>query len=124
MLVLSTVHRSVAIAEGKKKLPETIVYYNATKYGVDVLDQMARLYTSKLSSRRWPLQVFYNVLDLAGINSWIVYKEATGLKILRRAFLLKLVIELQLRDDIGENSSSHDDFTNEEKVVEAPKVRQ
>ena len=124
VLVLSTVHRSVAIAEGKKKLPETIVYYNATKYGVDVLDQMARLYTSKVSSRRWPLQVFYNVFDLAGINSWIVYKEATGLKISRRAFLLQLVTELQLRDDIGGNSSSHDDSTNEEEVVEAPKVRQ
>ena len=32
--------------------------------------------------------------------------------------------ELQLRDDIGGNSSFHDDSTNEEEVVEAPKVRQ
>ena len=52
VLVLSTAHRSVTIADGKKKLSETIVFYNATKYGVDVLDQMARLYTSKVSSRR------------------------------------------------------------------------
>lgn len=94
VLLLSTVHRNVTCADNKKKTPETIQYYNATKYGVDVLDQKARLYTTKVASRRWPLQVFYNVLDLAAINSVIVYSEVTGDKITRRDYLLKLICEL------------------------------
>ena len=38
------------------------MYYNATKLGVDVLDQMARNYSTRCPSRRWPVRVFYNIL--------------------------------------------------------------
>jgi hypothetical protein len=38
--------------------PETIAFYNDTKYGVDMLDQMAKKYSTKVSSRRWPLRHF------------------------------------------------------------------
>ena len=75
---MSTVHRTVAIGNDPKKNPETINFYNSTKYGVDVVDQMARLYSTKVGSRRWPIQVFYDILDLAGINAVILYKEVTG----------------------------------------------
>ena len=95
VLVLSTVHKTVSPSSNKKKTQETIEYYNATKYGVDVLDQKARMYTTKVSSRRWPLQVFYNVLDLAAINSVIIYNEVTNEKMTRRDFLLKLITELK-----------------------------
>ncbi|GFU06343.1 uncharacterized protein TNCV_4766221 [Trichonephila clavipes] len=43
---------------------------------------------------RWPLQVFFNILDLAGINAWILYKQTTGENISRQDFLLKLAVEL------------------------------
>ena len=69
------------------KTAESIEFYNKTKFGVDVMDQMARKYSTKSSSRRWPLQVFFNILDLAGINAWILYKETTGEKISRKNFL-------------------------------------
>ena len=68
-MLLSTVHKNVTISEEGKKLPESVKYYNETKYGVDVIDQMARIYSTKVSFRRWPLQMFYDVLDLAGINA-------------------------------------------------------
>ena len=42
---------------GDKRKPSTVTDYNQTKYGVDIVDQMARIYTCKLSSRRWPVQV-------------------------------------------------------------------
>ena len=38
--------------------------------------------------------VFYKVLDLAAINSWILYKEVTGKAISRRDFILQLAEEL------------------------------
>ena len=72
---------------------------------------MARLYSTKVSSRRWPLQMFYNVLDLAGINAHIVYKEVTGKKVSRREFILHLVEELQMKDT-AEERVIHEDTSN------------
>ena len=94
VVLLSSLHQSVGVASNPKKTPETIEFYNSTKYGVDVVDQMARKYSVKASSRRWPVQVFYNILDLAAINAWILYKETTGAAIKRREYILKLADEL------------------------------
>lgn len=96
VLVLSSMHDEVAITGGDKKKPETIIFYNETKFGVDVVDQMCRKYSTKASSRRWPVQIFYNLLDLAGINAYALYKETIQSKISRRDFLLKLAEELSL----------------------------
>lgn len=95
VLVLSSLHPTVAIGSNSKKKPETIEYYNNTKYGVDVLDAMAKKYTVKAGSRRWPIQVFYNCLDLAAINSWILYRAVTGKSIARRKFMELLAQELR-----------------------------
>lgn len=54
--LLSTLHESVTFEDPKNK-PTTILDYNKTKCGVDVVDQMARLYSCKVASRRWPMQV-------------------------------------------------------------------
>jgi hypothetical protein len=58
LLLLSSMHNSVAIEDGIKKLPEKVSFYNSTKYGVDVLDQMGRVYSRKAHSGRWPVQFF------------------------------------------------------------------
>jgi hypothetical protein len=94
VLILSTKHKNIKIGKDTKKLPETVSFYNKTKGGVDATDQMARKYTVKSASRRWPLQVFFNILELAGINSWILYKNATGEKITRQRFLCNLAEDL------------------------------
>nr|XP_033948184.1 uncharacterized protein LOC117453483 [Pseudochaenichthys georgianus] len=70
--MLSTQHQHVAISTERKKKPETVEYYNHSKVGVDVLDQMARQYSVKGGTRRWPVAVFYNVLDLAAISAWVL----------------------------------------------------
>lgn len=95
VLLLSLKHPCVAIEKDSKCIPETIKFYNATKYGVDVLDQMVRKYSTKAGSRRWPLQVFYNILDLAAINPWILYKEISQVNISRKDFILQLAEELR-----------------------------
>ncbi|KAF2892416.1 hypothetical protein ILUMI_13754 [Ignelater luminosus] len=58
VLALSTQHSNVSIGTGEKQLPETIQYYNSAKYGVDVVDQMARKYTVSTACRRWPVHVY------------------------------------------------------------------
>ena len=96
-------HRNVNIDRcHKKKLPETIQYYNKSKVGVDVLDQMARYHTSKSSTRRWPVAVFFNILVCACINAYIIYGLTTKLKLSRRQFMLELKKELyKPKNEVG-----------------------
>lgn len=115
VLLLSTVHSTVGIGEGTKQIPETVSYYNSTKYGVDVVDQMARLYSTKAGSRRWPVQVFYNILDLAAINAAILYREVTGQNIARRDFILQLAVELQ---QAFKNTNANDDSSDSDTDME------
>ena len=84
-------HPDVTITDTNKKKPETVIFYNETKAGVDSIDQMAKAYTTKTPCFRWPVHVFYNVLDLAAINAYLVYKEVTSSNISRREFMYKLI---------------------------------
>ncbi|XP_052901621.1 uncharacterized protein LOC128309304, partial [Anopheles moucheti] len=70
VVLLSSMLRDVRTGNDKKSKPETVSFYNSTKYGVDVVDQMS------------------------GINAWVLYKELTKEKISRREFLFKLGEEL------------------------------
>jgi len=84
----------VQVTDGEKKKPDTVVFYKS-KYGVDVVDKMSRLYTVRAASRRWPVHSFYNLLDLAGVNACVVYNALnTDCQLSRHQFLLKLGEEL------------------------------
>nr|XP_033948181.1 uncharacterized protein LOC117453478 [Pseudochaenichthys georgianus] len=87
--ILSTQHQHVA----RKK--ETVEYYNHSKVGVDVLDQMTRQYSVKGGTRRWPVAVFYNVLDLAAIDAWVLRSCMSQENTPRRDFVLQLAHELR-----------------------------
>ena len=92
--ILSTLHQNIAIADNAEKTPESVKAYNDTKYGVDIMDQMARKYTVITSAKRWPIHSFQNSLDLTAINAWIVYKAVTKNNISRRVFLWQLAQDL------------------------------
>ena len=96
--IMSSQHRgSQCEAEGTKK-PQTVLFYNNTKFGVDLMDAMCRQFSTKSGCRRWPLAVFYNILDLSALNAWIIFKSQTGSRISRRKFLFQLSRELR-RDE-------------------------
>ena len=74
---------------------------------MDVLAQMARYHTSKSSTRRWPVTVFFNILDCACINAYIICCLTTKLKLSRREFMLELIKELcKPKDGVGSMSPS------------------
>ena len=107
-------HASVTISDTRKKLPESVTYYNKTKSGVDNIDQMARLYISNEAPRPWPLQVFYNILDFVAINAKIVYNEINDTKISSRKFILQLIQELSnvnatMNDGDGEEAANEEE---------------
>lgn len=121
VIVMSSLHPDVALGSDGKKKPETVTFYNETKYGVDIVDQMARKYSVKPPARRWPLHTFSNILDLAGINAWILYKEVTGKKIQRREYLLKLAEELT-EGNIASRSSRNPALAAEEATGSEPET--
>ena len=83
-------HATVVTGDDRKSKPENVKFYNSTNFGVDVPDHMARKYTVNAASRRWPVQFFYNILDLAVIKAHILYKLVTGSKISRGRYFLRL----------------------------------
>ena len=89
--LLSTMHNAPSTDNTEKKKPLVIHFYNKNKVGVDVFDQMARQYMTHSASRRWPLAVWTNVLDIAALNAWIIFWKTTGSKVSRRDFILDLI---------------------------------
>ena len=95
VLLLTTMYSTVDTGDDRKSKPETVKFYNFTKFGVDVLDQMGRKCTVNATSRRWPVHFFYNILDLAAINAHILYKLVATSKISPRRYFLRLSEELR-----------------------------
>lgn len=94
--LISTMHDAPRVDNtNEKKKPHVIMFYNRNKVGVDAIDQMARLYSTHSATRRWPLAVWTNILDLAAINAWTVYKKVTGRTISRKRFILQLCEDLR-----------------------------
>lgn len=73
VILLSTTHHENSISNAPHKKPKMILDYNATKGGVDTTDKLASTYTCKRGTRRWPVALFYNILDLAAINAYVLY---------------------------------------------------
>lgn len=95
-LLLSSLHHDDTILpDSEKKLPEMISFYNFTKCGVDVVDEMSASYSVARATRRWPLAIFYSLLNTAGINSQIIFRENNnGNKLSRRLFIKELGMQL------------------------------
>lgn len=74
VLLISTMHHGPQTDERTGK-PEIIAEYNRTKAGVDTLDQMCSNYNTQRRSRRWPMTIFYTMINVsAGVNAYVLYK--------------------------------------------------
>ncbi|XP_023809492.1 piggyBac transposable element-derived protein 3-like [Oryzias latipes] len=92
--ILSSMHSVVQTENSTKRKPNTVALYNTTKCGVDVIDQMMQEDTVRRGTRRWPVAVFYNMIDMAALNAHVLYQACTGRKERRVDFLTKLAREL------------------------------
>lgn len=92
--ILSSMHSVVQTDNTTKRKPNTVTLYNTTKCGVDVMDQMVREYTVRRGTRRWPVAVFYNMIDMAALNAHVLYQACTGTQERRVDFLVEFAREL------------------------------
>ncbi|KAL3970568.1 tumor necrosis factor alpha-induced protein 2 [Sarotherodon galilaeus] len=56
--------------------PPLVLHYNRTKGGVDNLDKVAGTYSCRRKTRRWPVALFHNMVDVAAYNAFVVWREA------------------------------------------------
>ena len=48
---------------------------NASKGAVDTLDQLIGTYTCKRKTNRWPMIIFYNIIDTSAYNAFVLWRE-------------------------------------------------
>lgn len=114
---------------GEAKKPEIVSFYNLTKGAVDVVDEMSATYSTARICKRWPMVVFFSILNTAAINARVLLlssKNPPTEYSSRRRFLKDLAIDLtkeqikmrslqpsiprQLRDELKSHSSANHDL--------------
>lgn len=93
VLLLSSFHHDDEIDKetGDANKPD----YNRTKGGVDVVDKLCASYDCFTKTRRWPTVIFSLALNIAGINSQVIYHANNpNENILRRNFLKDIANKL------------------------------
>lgn len=79
----------------ESRKPYMLTFYNSTKGGVDMVDEYKARYSVARTSNRWPLTLFFTLLNIAGINSFIILKHnIRQFDMFRRKFLQTLSKEL------------------------------
>lgn len=90
VLLVSSMHDDDAIDPDTRetKKPDIVTFYNRTKIGVDLVDQLCQNYNVARNTNRWPMVIFYNLLNISAINALCVFK-ANNLETvtLRRKFI-------------------------------------
>ena len=77
VLLMSSAHSSAGIqTEREDKKPAAIHDYNQGKGGVDVLDSCIEDFTTKRKTNRYPLVIFFNILDVSVYNGFLLCKES------------------------------------------------
>ena len=71
VFLLSSLYRNSNIVESGR--PEIVEFYNKTRGGVGALDQKVRHYTTYRKTNRWPLAVFYNIVDISAYNAYVLF---------------------------------------------------
>nr|BAD11136.1 yabusame-2 [Bombyx mori] len=96
VVVMSTMHHDNSIDEstGEKQKPEMITFYNSTKAGVDVVDELCANYNVSRNSKRWPMTLFYGVLNMAAINTCIIYRANKNVTIKSTEFIRSLGLSM------------------------------
>ena len=96
VLALPTMHHNndIDAGTGHVKKSEIITFYNATKGRVDTVDEMCGTYSVACKINRWPLTLFYLLLNVRGINSQIIFQANSDSQHIRRDYLKLLSLDL------------------------------
>ncbi|GBP12632.1 Retrovirus-related Pol polyprotein from transposon TNT 1-94 [Eumeta japonica] len=89
-----TMHNDAKVDVETQK-PDIILSYNETKGGVDVVDRLCANYNCARATKRWPVVIFYAMLNVSTINSQVIHTANNqNSKLKRRHFIENLAMKL------------------------------
>lgn len=91
--ILSSVHSEVTAKDPATRRPNTVTSYQS-KCDVGVMDRTLRRQSVHSETRRWPVAVFYNMIDMAVLNAHVLYQACKGKRERWVIFMIELVHEL------------------------------
>ena len=68
----------VTHSEQQVACPRVVKVYNAHMGGVDLLDALIGLYRTHIRSKKWYHRIFFHLIDLTIVNSWLLYRRCGG----------------------------------------------
>ncbi|MEL7309347.1 MAG: hypothetical protein AAGK05_16800 [Pseudomonadota bacterium] len=71
VILLSTLHDFEEVTDDG--VPVHIPDYNSTKGGVDNVDKLCHTYTTLRKTNRWPMAIFFHMLDVGALNAFVVW---------------------------------------------------
>ncbi|KAL1390375.1 hypothetical protein pipiens_012394 [Culex pipiens pipiens] len=112
-------------ATSTKKKAYINLHYNAGKAAVDNLDKVTREFTVSRRTKRWPVKVFYDVLDVMIHNALVIFSlknpEISNRKQSKVRFMQLLAYELaeanvKIRAERAERGGIHNELKNDFKI--------
>lgn len=99
---------------GKKKKieisrPFAVQEYNNFMGGVDMMDRMIAHYPHGFENRKWYLRIFFHLVNMAIVNSWILYRKSVdgNMSLLKfKGSVVWTMLELQKAKKRGRKSNS------------------
>lgn len=85
-MLASTLHHDDEFDPDTRK-PKIIEFYNLSECGVDLVDEMSALYDVSRNSRRWPLILFFSLLNNGGIDACHIYQSNNPTENIKSNFL-------------------------------------
>ena len=73
VLALFSIHHGASVAEQVHK-PESILHYNVTDSGVDNLDHLSTMYTTRRKVNRWHVVLFGNCINVGVVAAFIIWQ--------------------------------------------------
>nr|XP_043880784.1 THO complex subunit 7 homolog isoform X1 [Solea senegalensis] len=73
IVLLSTKHQAPEISSEARRKPQILLDYNRCKGRVDNMDEMISAFSCRRGTKRWPMALFFNMLDISALNAYIVW---------------------------------------------------
>lgn len=108
----------------KKKIeisrPFAVQEYNKYMGGVDMMDRilLIALYPHEFKNHKWYLRIFFHLLNMSIVNSWILYKKNVdeNMSLLNfKASIVWTMLELEKANKRGRKSNSKEQKTSQNK---------
>ena len=94
VIMLSSSHFEGVVSTDEARKPELILDYNKQKGGVDMFDENVEEFSCRKKTVRWPLLFFYNLLDTATNNAYILLKKSGTYTCSKKVCLKYLTFDL------------------------------